>query len=639
MARPPDALRFQRFVESSPMGMLFYRLEGGRLVLSGANPAANRILGVDLAPHLGKTLEEVFPALAATEIPARYRAAVETGEPFHSDLVEYRDERIAGAFEVDAFRTAPGELAVTFLEITARKRVEEALRRSEEKYRLVVENQEDLVVKLDRDLRFLFASESFCRLFGKAEGELVGTPFADLLPRDELPTLAAAFAEVARPPHVAKAEHRHRAATALGARVLAWTGRAILDEAGEVAAVVASGRDVTERRRMEDRLRQAEKLQGVGRLAGGVAHDFNNQLAAMLANADVLVEALAGAPELRAAAEQIRAAAQRSARLTRQLLAFARKGNAMTVPVDVHEAIADVITLLRRSIDKRIAISTDLRAVPSVVTGDPTQLHNALLNLALNARDAMPDGGTLRFATRSGDPPPERRAEAHAPLPPGPLVEITVADDGAGMDAETLAHVFEPFFTTKPAGEGVGLGLAAVYGTIESHGGAIAVASAPGRGTTFTIWLPPGAAEAGAEAAPPEPPHAPPARRARILVVDDERLVRETLARVLRREGHDVVLASGGVEGVTLYSGAPREIDVVILDMVMPDLGGPQVHAALCAINPAVRVVLSSGYSVEGAMTDVVAGGRAWVLQKPFALEDVRRVVGEALAAGAPPPG
>jgi PAS domain S-box-containing protein len=538
-----------------------------------------------------------------------------------------------GAFEVHAFRTAPGELAVTFLEITPRKRVEEALRRSEEKYRLVVENQEDLVVKLDADHRLVFASESLCRLLGRSEAELVGTSFEALLPPEDVPLVAAALADASRPPFVARAEHR--AITAAGTRLLAWTGKAVRDEAGKVSAVVATGRDVTERRRMEDRLRQAEKLQGIGRLAGGVAHDFNNQLTGMLANADVLVEALAGSPELRAAAEEIRAGAQRSARLTRQLLAFARKGNVMAVPVDVHEVVADVITLLRRSIDKRIALATDLRAVPSAVVGDPTQLHNALLNLALNARDAMPEGGTLRFGTRTVELPPERRAELHLAGPAGPLVELTVADDGAGMDAETLAHVFEPFFTTKAAGQGVGLGLAAVYGTVESHGGAVTVASAPGRGTTFTIWLP----HAGGEPPAAEPPPPAPSGRARILVIDDERIVRDTLGRVLGRDGHEVRTAAGGVEGVTVYSGSWREIDLVVLDMVMPDLGGREVHAALAAINPDVRVVLSSGYAVEGAMTDAVAGGRAWVLQKPFALEELRRVVGDALAAGVRPRG
>ncbi len=609
------------------MGMHFYRLDAGRLVFTGANPAANRILGIEHASLVGKTIEEAFPPLGATEIPARYRSAIESGEAFHTEQVEYQDDRIVGAFEVHAFRTAPGELAVTFLEITPRKRMEEALRRSEEKYRLVVENQEDLVVKLDRDLRFVFASESLCLLLGKTEPELLGTSFAELVPREDRPLIAAALAEGSRPPFVSRAEHR--AETARGPRVLAWTGKAVRDEAGEVTAVVATGRDVTERRQMQDRLRQAEKLQGIGRLAGGIAHDFNNQLTGMLANADFLVEALAGAPELRTAAEEIRAAAQRSARLTRQLLAFARKGNVVAIPVDVHEVVADVITLLRRSIDKRIAIATDLRAVPSAVLGDPTQLHNALLNLALNARDAMPEGGTIRFETRSVDLPPERRADLHAALPPGALVEITVADDGAGMDAETLAHVFEPFFTTKPAGQGVGLGLAAVYGTIESHGGAITVESGPGRGTSFTMWLP----HAEGDAEPAELPRAAPAHRARILVVDDERVVRATLERILRRDGHEVITAANGVEGVTVYSGAWRDIDLVVLDMVMPDVGGREVQRHLAAINPAVRVVLSSGYALEGAMTEAVAGGRAWVLQKPYALEDVRRVVGEALAA------
>lgn len=615
------------------MGMHFYRLTGERLVFAGANPAADRILGIDHAPLAGKTLEEAFPPLAATEIPARYRAAVESGEPFHTEQVEYRDDRIVGAFEVHAFRTAPGELAVTFLEISSRKRVEDALRRSEEKYRLVVENQEDLVVKLGADLRVLFASESLCRLLGKSEAELLGTPYLDHVVPEDLPAVTAGIAEASRPPWVGRAEHR--ALTPHGPRVLAWTGKAVCDEAGKVTAVVGTGRDVTEQRRMEERLRQAEKLEAIGRLAGGVAHDFNNQLTGILANADFLVEALAGAPELRAAAEEVRAGAQRSARLTRQLLAFARKGNVVAVPVDVHEVIADVLALLRRSIDKRIALATDLKAVPAVVEGDPTQLHNALLNLALNARDAMPYGGTLRFSTRIADPGSARRAEGSAPLPDGPLVEIAVADDGVGMEPEALAHVFEPFFTTKRAGEGVGLGLAAVHGTVESHGGAIAVESARGRGTTFTLWLPRAAAPAPA----PTPPSSAPARRARVLVIDDERAVRDTLARLLRRDGHEVLLASGAVEGVTLFSGAWREIDLVVLDMVMPDLGGADVRAALAAIHPEVRVILSSGYAVEGAVAEAAAGGRAWLLQKPYAVEDLRRVVADALAGpGSRPP-
>ncbi|HET9551477.1 MAG TPA: ATP-binding protein [Anaeromyxobacteraceae bacterium] len=505
----------------------------------------------------------------------------------------------------------------------------EALRRSEAKYRLLVEGQQDLVVQVDVEGRFLFASEGYCRLFGKAEAELLGQRFMPLVHADDREATRKAMEALFRPPWTCYVEQR--AKTVLGWRWLGWSDRAVLDEAGQVVAIVGTGRDITLQRQMEEQLRQAEKLAAIGQLAGGVAHDFNNQLTGILGNAELLVEALPDRPELKAAAEEIRAAAQRSARLTHQLLAFARKGKVLSVPVDLHRLVGELLEAARRDFGPAIACEAALGAAPATVLGDPVQLHGALYNLAANARDAMPAGGTLLVETRTVSLDAAARGRLPFELPPGPLVEVRVSDTGVGMDEETQAHLFEPFFTTKARGQGSGLGLAAVYGTVKAHHGAVAVESTPGSGTTFTLWLP-AAPEVGAEAdEPPEPGRA--GRGARILVVDDEKLVRDTLARVLRRAGHEVLLASRGLEALATYQEAWRAIDLVVLDLMMPDLGGPEVHARLRQRNPSARIVLSSGYALEGEARRLLEAGRTWLLQKPFTLDDVHRVVAEALAA------
>jgi signal transduction histidine kinase len=334
---------------------------------------------------------------------------------------------------------------------------------------------------------------------------------------------------------------------------------------------------VTEQRAMEEQLRHAEKMQAIGQLAGGVAHDFNNQLTGILACGELLEAGLEGDPEKQELAEMIVTAAEHSARLTRQLLSFARKGKGRMVPVDLHGIVQDVLALLRRSFDKRIALRTDLAARPSTTLGDPGQLHNALLNMALNARDAMPQGGELTFATRVEVLDVARIEAGRLEVAPGRYLAVDVRDTGVGMDAATLAHVFEPFFTTKDVGRGSGLGLAAVYGTTKAHRGAVEVASEVGRGTTFTLHLPLVEAEAdrqGEEDAP-----AVEARR-RILVVDDERMVRDVLRRLLERAGHQVVVADGGAEGVEIYRRQWHHIDLVILDVMMSDMDGREALAA-----------------------------------------------------------
>jgi PAS domain S-box-containing protein len=501
------------------------------------------------------------------------------------------------------------------------------LRPSEENYRLLVENNTDLIVKVDTEGRFLFVSPSYCRLFGKSEAELLGHTFMPLVHEEDREATGRAWEEVFRPPYASTVEQR--AMTVHGFRWIAWADTAVRDGEGRVVAVVGVGRDVSERREVQDRLRRAEKLEAVGRLAGGVAHDFNNQLTGILGAAEFLREALGADAELLEVVETIRDAALRSARLTRQLLAVARRDAGRSGSVDVRRLLEKLAALLARTIDKRIAIRTELPDAPALARGDGDRLQAALLNLALNARDAMPEGGTLTLGCREVDLGPDVCAALQPRPAPGRHVEVRVADTGAGLTAEARAHLFEPFFTTKESGSG--LGLAEVYGTVQAHRGAVAVESAEGRGTTCTLWLP--AAEPAAEPAEASGGDPAPARALRVLVADDELNVRRSLGLLLRTAGHEVVECAGGHEAVAAYAAAWREVDVVVLDVMMPDLGGREVHARLRAIDPDVRVIVSSGYS-EGDASALADEPGVQLLEKPYTSDELSR----ALAAAILPP-
>ena len=389
--------------------------------------------------------------------------------------------------------------------------------------------------------------------------------------------------------------------------------------------------DITERKRAEaeregfrERLRQSEKLEAIGHLAGGVAHDFNNQLTAIMGFAESL-EDLCQEEAQRLFARNILRSCQRSADLTRQLLAFARKGSIRAEPVDLHQLIGEVVNLLGHSIDKRIEIRASLAADRRVVLGDASQLQNALMNLGINARDAMPGGGLLVFETRSLDQGP---AEAG----PGPFLEITVADTGTGMDGETVRHIFEPFFTTKGLGEGTGLGLASVYGTVRQHEGHIQVQSAAGLGTRFAIYLPLRDLPVEEPACAPAPE--PRRDRGHILFVDDETLVVEVTSQILEALDYQVTVRRDGAEAVEFYRKAWPDVDLVILDMVMPRMGGKDAFLAMRKINPQVKALIVSGFSVEGEAQHLLDSGALGFLQKPYRRIELARMVAKALKGG-----
>lgn len=399
---------------------------------------------------------------------------------------------------------------------------------------------------------------------------------------------------------------------------------------GEEKGLVIVILDVTEQKLMEARIRQTQKMEVVGQLAGGVAHDFNNMLAAISGSAELLerhVREDQGAMKLLGNIQQ---AARRSAELTGQLLTFSRKGQRITMPLCINNTIHDVIALLERTIDKRITLKTKLIAKNTCVNGDPALLQNALLNLGVNARDAMPDGGIITFATANVEVEDHVCTVGGFEVEPGSYIEISVSDTGSGMSKEVIQHIFEPFYTTKEIGKGTGLGLAAVYGTVADHHGCINIYSEPGMGSVFKLYLPI-SGEWRSEAVKPEEQLQ---GSGGVLLVDDEDLLRTVGRELLEELGYRVYLADNGEQALSVYEAEREHISLVIMDVIMPVMGGKEALQRLKSINPDVRVLMSSGFHQDQPNESFVSLGAKGFIQKPYGKQDLSRAVKEAINSG-----
>ena len=476
---------------------------------------------------------------------------------------------------------------------------EAALRRdaqAEARYRNLFEGAGDAVWETDAQGRVVALNPAGERLFAVGPEGAIGRPVADFLAPDD-------WARV-RPSGVRRAADPFEVAVAPPGRepvTVEVSARALPD--GTVQAIA---RDITERKRLQERAAHSQRLEALGRLAGGVAHDFNNVLTVIAGNAEVLKATVGSDGPAAELAAQILDAAARAGRLTRQLLAFGRAGPAARAPVDLGAAVRGAADLLRGLAAPRTPLEFDLDPGAPPVLADPGLVEQILLNLVVNARDASPPGAPVTVATRATDGG----------------ARLTVADRGAGMDAATRARAFEPFFTTKPRGEGTGLGLATVYGAVESLGGRVRLTSAPGEGTTFDIDLP-------AYVPPPRP--APAAARTLLLVEDDD-AVREVARLALERGGYHLLVADCGPQALALAAAHEGPIDLVLTDVMMPHYTGRELAERLAAARPGVRVLYISGYAGE-ELSRPARGARAeFYLPKPFTVSEllakVREVAG-----------
>lgn len=625
--------RYRLMIEGS-RDVFFYEHDIDH-IFTYLSPSVEDVLGYDPDDLLGTPYEDLVAdpdsVAAAQEETDR---ALATGE--RSSIYEIRVLDRAGTEVV--LELVEGPLLqggrITGIQgfardITSRKVAETAIRQSERRFRSLIENASDSISVLDAAGVVRYQSPASRRILGYAPEEIVGREGFTTAHPDDQAAVRAAFSDLAdgeMEPFEARFRHRDGSW-----RTLEIRGSNRLDDPA-VQGLVINGRDMTEERELELQLRQSQKLEAVGRLAGGVAHDFNNILTAIQGHAEFLLEGGGGSP----AAEDIREIldnTRRAADLTRQLLAFARQQVLRPRIVDLGEVVASAEALLRRLIGEDVIISIDRPGEPLPVEADPGQLEQVLINLAVNARDAMPRGGFLAIDLADRVLSAAQASDYPFPIPAGRYLSLTVADTGTGMEPKTVARVFEPFFTTKEQGMGTGLGLSTVYGIVKQSGGYIHVESQPGERTAFEIFLPRSAAAVDVERPRPENEQLRSMDEPRdrtILLVEDEAAVRNVARRVLERGGYTVLDTGSPMDALNRIVPAHPEIDVLLTDVVMPELSGPELAERVAERVAGIRVVYMSGYT--GA--EIVRRGNlaedAHLLEKPFSPSELIRMVRDA---------
>jgi PAS domain S-box-containing protein len=513
-------------------------------------------------------------------------------------------------------------------EIAERKRVEEALRLTQ----FSVDHAGDAVFWMGSDARFIYVNETACRSLGYSREELLAMTVHDIDPNFPTEVWPEHWEDVTRRgAFIIESQHRTK-----GDKVFPVEITVNYIEFKGKKYNCAFARDITERKkaehdrdRLESQLLHAQKMEAVGTLAGGIAHDFNNLLQAVQGYAELLVlrrgKEEPGYREL----QEISRAATRGGELTQQLLTFSRRDEIKLHPIDLNREVLNVKELLLRTIPKMIEIKLHLAGNLKTINADPGQIEQILMNLAVNAKDSMPEGGKLVIETENTllD---EKYCETHLGAKRGEYVLLTISDTGQGMNKETLEHIFEPFYTTKGVGEGTGLGLAMVYGLVKSHHGYITCYSEPGEGTAFKIYLP--VIEQERESVEPKETEIPIIRgTGTILLVDDEDFIRDLGQRILTEFGYTALTAADGETALELYSKERQRIDLVILDLIMPGIGGRKCLNKLLEIDPQANVLIASGYSQNGPTREILQAGAKGFVSKPYEIKQLLGAVRKVL--------
>jgi len=504
-----------------------------------------------------------------------------------------------------------------------------AIKESEARFQAIIENAADIVSIVGFDGRLRYVSAAVTRVLGLEPNAVQGTSIFELMHPDDTPVASALFKELAEQAgSVRSGEIRflHKDASW---RTLHLTAKNLREVRG-IEAIVVNTSDITHQKTLETELQQAQRMETVGQLAGGVAHDFNNLLTAIIGRTEFLAHGENLDESQREDVEEIRLAGTRAASLTRQLLAFSRKQVLTPRVVDLNAVVRGMEPMLRRLIGEDIVVQIVQDEQLGHITADSGQLEQVLLNLCVNARDAMPDGGALSIKTANV-------SSSDLGLDPDAsstdLVMLFVSDTGHGMDEETRAHIFEPFFTTKPEGKGTGLGLSTVYGIVKQSGAAITVDSGVGRGTSFRILFP----RTGAELSVPQ--LVPRSREGTetLLLVEDDRSVRQLADRMLGDRGYKVIPCSGGKDALRAFASAPEQIDIVVTDLIMPGMSGRELVQALRQIRPSVAALYVSGYTQDEIIRRGLHDPSVSFLQKPFTADELTNKVRAVLDARAPP--
>ena len=590
------------------------------------NQRAQEVLQRDATSLLGRSLWEELPAVVGSPLDEAYRRAVATGRTVVVD--EYYYPPLETYFELNIYPSRQG-LAVYFRDVTAQRASRLALKEREAKLEELAEllhKAQDAIIVRDLDHRVTFWNDSAERIFGWTADEAAGERVFELLGLDleayheshrQLLQEGTWFGEVVK-------KARDGREQVLEAR---WT--LVRDDEGRPESVLQIDTDITERKRLEQQFLRSQRMESIGTLAGGVAHDLNNALLPVVVSAQMLQDEELSS-EGRQVLDIIESSAQHGADLVKQLLSFARGVDGRRVPVGLPELVAEVGRISTDTFPKNIEVHTDIPEDVGPVMGDPTQLRQVLVNLCVNARDALDGEGTITITARE-EALEVLHSTSNGDPRTGRYVTLTVSDDGPGMSAEVASKIFDPFFTTKSQGEGTGLGLSTSSVIVESHGGFMELDTEPGVGTAFKVHLP--VDEQAVEEHVPEAVEAKPGADELILVVDDEQLVLDTTQLVLERLGYRVLLADNGDRAVELVREHHDEVAAVLTDLMMPGMDGAEMTRRIRALQPELPVVAMSGLVTSESAEEAMAAGASRVLLKPFTTETVAAAISETVAS------
>jgi PAS domain S-box-containing protein len=594
-----------------------------------ANRAATKTFRLEFCQMIGRPCYEVVHGRSEPLPDCPHRRLLETGgeeggdldmpwlrKTFHSTASPLRDPsgRLQGCVHV-------------MRDVTERKQVERALRMSEASYRSLILGATYGIFRCSVEGKFVTVNPALVTMLGyESEAELLAANLVNDISQspDAGAQLLRQYRQKGRVDGM-EGQWKRKDGAPITVRL---SGRTVLDEQGALQGFEIIAEDVTERRQLEEQLRQAHKMEAIGQLAGGIAHDFNNLLTIINGYSQLLLDRLESADPRRGFADEVRKAGERAATLTGQLLAFSRRQVLAPQVLDLNVVVTSVQKMLRRLIGEDIELVAALDPGLEQVRADPGQIEQVILNLAVNARDAMPQGGKLTIETANVELDSEY-VQTHALSTSGPHVMLGVSDTGCGMDRETLSHVFEPFFTTKEQGKGTGLGLATVYGIVRQSGGNIWAYSEPGKGTTFKVYLP--RVQETVAAASPEGREASPRGSETILVVEDDAAVRPLVRGVLLSKGYTVLEASRGDEALSVSESHRGPIELLVTDIVMPVMTGRDLAEQLLLRHPETKVLYMSGYTNDAIVHHGVLKEGAAFLQKPFTPDALARKVREVL--------
>ena len=626
--------QYRRLFETADDGILL--LEKSKLKIRHANPAIMAMLGHSNEELIGNDMKDIG-------FPDDIGAFQEIMQALNKDgIVNYTDVKVnnkAGqVIDVDVYMVDRAKLVqCNIRDITDRKRAEEAaeeaLKESEQRFRTVAEYNYHWESWVGPDGKYIYVSPSCERITGYSAEEFMKDPelFTRIVHPDDRETVSMHMKS-----HVdtegTEGNHIDFRIITRG-DAISWIShycQPVYDEEGNRLGVRASNIDFTDRMRLSEQLTQSQKMEGIGRLAGGIAHDFNNLLTTIMGYTEIILMQVDQESPLRSGMEEIKKASNRAAHLTRQLLAFSRKQIIQPVVLNINHEVAEMDRMLRRMIGEDIDLVTILEPELWKVKFDPGQLDQVLMNLAVNAKDAMPEGGKLTIETANMDLDETYTRRHGVEMKTGHFVMIAVSDTGMGMDEETQSHIFEPFYTTKEKGKGTGLGLSTVYGIVKQHGGFIWVYSEPGRGTTFKIYLPKVEAEeafAGEKQIQPENLEG----SETILLAEDDDSARKLIRSILREYGYRILEAQDGEEAVRLFEQHEGPIHLLLTDVVMPGMNGRELAERLQPLQPKMKVLYMSGYTDNAIVhAGVMEPGMAFI-PKPFTPKDLASKVREVL--------